>query len=76
MPFQKDGRHIAMAADFTTPISWMKGDNCNVDGSAEKCKMTIETFKEKVNDIKKKVVSKLHKGAKKDKENAIIEGSS
>jgi hypothetical protein len=34
MPFQKDGRHIAMAADFTTPISWMKGENCNIDGSS------------------------------------------
>jgi hypothetical protein len=34
MPFQKDGRHIAMAADFTTPISWMKGENCTIDGSS------------------------------------------
>jgi hypothetical protein len=61
MPFQKDGRHIAMAADFTTPISWMKGENCTIDGSSYKCKLTIETFKEKVKDLGKKVGNKFHK---------------
>jgi hypothetical protein len=64
MPFQRAGRHLAMAADFTTPISWTKADNCNIDNTNEKCIMIIETFGEKVKDIKKKVVNKFHKDSK------------
>lgn len=53
-----------MAADFTTPLSWIKGENCTIDGTSEKCKRTIETFGEKVKDIKEKVANKFHKNTK------------
>jgi hypothetical protein len=65
-----------MAADFTTPLSWMKGPNCHLEGTSEKCKMIIETLGEKINDIKKKVSSRFHKANNAEKEDAIIEGSS
>jgi hypothetical protein len=65
-----------MAADFTTPLSWIKGDHCTVEGSSEKCKVIMETFRDKVKEIKKKVVGKFKKEPKGEEENAIIEGSS
>lgn len=64
-----------MAADFTTPLSWLKGQHCTVENSSEKCKIIMETFRDKVKDIKKKVVSKFRKETP-EEENAIIEGSS
>lgn len=77
MPFERAGKHIALAADLTTPLSWIKAEGCVIDGTADKCSWIIETFGEKVRDVRKKVTSKFHKKSEEEeKENAIIEGSS
>jgi hypothetical protein len=77
IPFLKDRQHIALAADLTAPLSWIKGPDCEVEGTSQKCKMVTETFSEKVKSVKKKVASRLHKSTQAaQKEDAIIEGSS
>lgn len=78
MPFGRDGHTVALAADFTAPLSWMKGEDCTIEGSSEKCKSVIESMGDKIKKIKQKVISKFHKKAEKtaEKEDAIIEGSS
>jgi hypothetical protein len=50
-----------MAADFTTPLSWIKGPDCKIEGTSSKCSHLVETFGEKIKDVKKKVASKFHK---------------
>jgi hypothetical protein len=30
IPFIKDNQHVAIAADFTAPISWIKGPDCKI----------------------------------------------
>ena len=65
MPFVRDGRTVALAADFTTPLSWMKGDDCAIEGSSEKCKSVLENMADKLKNIKQKVTSKFHKKASK-----------
>lgn len=74
----KEGKHVALAADLTAPLSWIKGPDCTVEGSGQKCTLLKETLMDKVKAVKKKVGSKLHKSkeADKEKEDAIIEGSS
>lgn len=75
----KDGEHYGLSADLTAPISWIKGPECKIEGTNQKCKRLIETITEKAKDVKKKLVKKFHKDDKKEDaevENAIIEGSS
>jgi hypothetical protein len=43
----KDDQHLAISADFTAPISWIKGPDCKVEGTKNKCKRIIETVAEK-----------------------------
>lgn len=31
--------HVALAADLTAPLSWIKGPDCAIEGTSEKCKM-------------------------------------
>lgn len=62
IPFVKEGKHIAMAADLTAPLSWIKGSDCTVEGSGQKCRLLKETLMDKVKAVKRKVGSKLHKG--------------
>lgn len=28
IPFVRDGQHVAFSADFTAPLSWIKGPDC------------------------------------------------
>ena len=35
--FRNEEGHLAMAADFTTPLSWVKGADCKIEGSSDKC---------------------------------------
>lgn len=69
---------MRLAADLTAPLSWLKGPDCVVEGTSQKCKRIGETSLEKVKGAAKKVASKFHKSkdADAEKENAIIEGSS
>ena len=38
MPFVKEKQHILLAADLTAPLSWIKGPDCVVEGTTQKCK--------------------------------------
>ena len=55
----------SLSADFTTPISWIKGVNCVIEGTNQKCNRLTETIIEK---IKQKANvggrSRLHKMVK------------
>jgi hypothetical protein len=61
IPFIKDGQQYGMSADFTAPISWIKGPDCKIEGTNTKCKRLIETVTDKVKEIKKKIMNKIHK---------------
>lgn len=72
-----NNQHVMMSVDLTIPISWIKGPDCVIEGSTNKCDRIIETFAEEVRETKKKISNKLHKKKQeKNVENAIIEGSS
>lgn len=38
MPFIKENQHVLFAADLTAPLSWIKGPDCIVEGTSQKCK--------------------------------------
>lgn len=65
MPFVRDGHTVALAADFTAPLSWMKGEDCGIEGASQKCKSVLESITDKLKKIKQKVTSKFHKKASK-----------
>lgn len=76
IPFINDNKHFALAADFTTPLSWIKGTQCQVDGIAQKCHRITETIAERFRDSQKSK-SKLHMMASESGlENSVIYGSS
>jgi hypothetical protein len=66
MPFGRDGHTVALSADFTAPLSWMKGEDCVIEGSSSKCKSVIESMSDKIKKIKQKVTSKFHKKTSKE----------
>lgn len=37
IPFIKDNSHYSLAADFTIPLSWIKGKQCQIESTAKKC---------------------------------------
>jgi hypothetical protein len=75
IPFIIEQKHYSLAADFTTPLSWIKGRDCKVEGTARRCHRLTETVAEKMREETRR--SKLHKKADHQlQENAIIEGSS
>jgi hypothetical protein len=54
MPFVKDGLHLGLAADFTIPISWIKGKSCKIANSTAKCSRIVETVADKIKSTRKK----------------------
>ena len=37
IPFIIEGTHYSLAADFTTPISWIKGKSCKIQSTGKRC---------------------------------------
>ena len=49
-----------MAVDFTIPISWIKGPDCEVKGGS-KCKLIETSFNEKIKSSIKTIKGKLRR---------------
>lgn len=53
--FYKDGLPYYLSVDFTTPLSWIKGTSCHIEGEGKKkCNRIEETVVEKVKKSVKK----------------------
>lgn len=72
MPIQLDQKLHFISVDTTTPISWIKGTKCFMEGTSKKCSLVSENFKDKVEKLFKNQKAKKHS----QKEYAMIEGSS
>ena len=66
--------HYSLAADFTTPLSWVKHKECKIEGTHKRCHRMTETIVEQFREHTRK--SRLHRRDDNLKENGVIEGSS
>lgn len=57
IPFIRDKEHVAFSADLTAPLSWVKGPDCVIEGTTQKC-----------TNLQNSVIAKLKKKLKKRKD--------
>jgi hypothetical protein len=74
------GNWYQLALDMTTPVSWIKGDNCKIVGTAQRCMLVRATVMERINGALRHKVTQLiaklkMRIASDETDSAVIEGS-